>query len=82
MPFLQNFETLEETCKALGIECPTDPDKRIEFRELWSNRKKMWAHKKLVNVWGLECLSKYDGCNNFSQAEITDEINNLRSWDK
>ena len=48
---------------AIGNFDTLTPEKRIEFRELWSKRNKMWAHKKLVQDWGFDCDSDNDGCN-------------------
>lgn len=38
-------------------------DERVRARELLANSKKVWAHKELVQIFGLPCDSDTDGCN-------------------
>lgn len=38
-------------------------DDRVEIRDLLANANRTYAHKKLVQVYGLACDSDTDGCN-------------------
>lgn len=45
---------------------------RLEVREAFANKNKNWAHRKLVQKFGLDCDGRWCGCNSFSPAEIAD----------
>lgn len=57
---LDQYPTLEELCKSIFINCPTDPDERLELREAWINRNKTWANFKLHTKFDVQCDS--DNC--------------------
>lgn len=58
---LPNFDTLE-------------PEVKLRFRHLWSNRKKNWANYALHVEFNIECNNKWCGmCGFHSSVEIAYE---------
>lgn len=61
---LDNALKFDEVCKRHGIvPAKLSVEEREELRDLLTNYKKPWAHKKLIQEWGIPCDSDTDGCN-------------------